>query len=159
MATSKLKSASAGRGAAAKRKLDETALANCRRILNGGMAKSLGLRMTRITPRKLVGEMKVLPRHTNFNGGINGGAIMAFADLIGAMGAALHRPPGYRGGTIESKTNFLAQGKGATMTGECVPLHVGRTTSVWQTTVKNADGRPIAVVTQTQVALPADAGV
>jgi acyl-coenzyme A thioesterase PaaI-like protein len=37
----------------------------------------------------------------------------------------------------------------------CVPLHIGRTTSVWQTTITNADGRKVAMVTQTQMALPA----
>jgi acyl-coenzyme A thioesterase PaaI-like protein len=35
-----------------------------------------------------------------------------------------------------------------------VPLHIGRTTSVWQTTVKNDDGALVAVVTQTQIQLP-----
>ena len=34
---------------------------------------------------------------------------MAFADALGAVGAVANRPPGYRGGTIESKTNFFAQ--------------------------------------------------
>jgi acyl-coenzyme A thioesterase PaaI-like protein len=38
-----------------------------------------------------------------------------------------------------------------------VPLHVGRTTSVWQTTIKNKDGRMVAIVTQTQISVPAAA--
>jgi acyl-coenzyme A thioesterase PaaI-like protein len=40
-----------------------------------------------------------------------------------------------------------------TVTGECVPFHRGRTTMVWQTTVKSAQGKLVAVVTQTQLLL------
>jgi uncharacterized protein (TIGR00369 family) len=82
---------------------------------------------------------------------------MAFADQLGAVGAAMHRPAGYRGGTLESKTNFFSSGVGPVMYAVCVPLHIGRTTSVWQTTITNADGRKVAMVTQTQMALPARA--
>jgi hypothetical protein len=36
-----------------------------------------------------------------------------------------------------------------------IPLHIGRTTSVWQTTISNADGAMVAMVTQTQISVPA----
>jgi 1,4-dihydroxy-2-naphthoyl-CoA hydrolase len=133
---------------------DSAAAANCLRILRGGMAKSLGLRLTELKPNFLTAQMKLLPRHLNHNGRVNGGAIMAFADLLGAIGASLHRPAGWRGGTLESKTNFFASGQGPYIAGICTPLHIGRTTSVWQTTVQNSDGRTIAIVTQTQMSLP-----
>ena len=125
------------------------------RVLQGGMPKALGVRVTSITPKKVTAEMKITPMHLNLNGGVNGGAIMAFADALGAVGAGANRPPNYRGGTIESKTNFFARGTGPVLSAVCVPLHVGRTTSVWQTTVKNADGRTVAIVTQTQISVPA----
>ncbi len=137
-----------------KGKPSAVGIENANRILSGGMAQSLGLRYTTLKLEKVVGEMPVLPRHLNYTGRINGGAIMAFADLLGAAGAALHRPPGYKGGTLESKTNFFTSGAGPVMVGTCVPLHIGRTTSVWQTTVTGADGKVFAIVTQTQVALP-----
>jgi 1,4-dihydroxy-2-naphthoyl-CoA hydrolase len=92
--------------------------------------------------------------HTNVNGRVNGGAIMAFADALGAVGAVANRPPGYRGGTIESKTNFFAAGVGPLLLAVSVPLHIGRTTSVWQTTITNVDGAMVAMVTQTQIAVP-----
>ena len=126
-------------------------------VLKGGMPKALGIRVTSLTRRKVIGEMKITPTHLNQNGRVNGGAIMAFADLLGAAGAVAHRPPGYRGGTIESKTNFFASGKGPVLKGISVPLHVGRTTSVWQTTITNGDGSMVAMVTQTQISVPASA--
>jgi 1,4-dihydroxy-2-naphthoyl-CoA hydrolase len=135
--------------------IDAEGAANALRILRGGMAKSLGLRLTEVKPNILTAQMKLQARHLNHNGRVNGGAIMAFADLLGAVGASLHRPAGHRGGTLESKTNFFAAGLGPHITGICTPLHIGRTTSVWQTTVQNSEGRTIAIVTQTQMSLPA----
>ena len=38
-----------------------------------------------------------------------------------------------------------------------IPLHIGRTTMVWQTTIRNADGSVAAIVTQTQIVIPARA--
>jgi uncharacterized protein (TIGR00369 family) len=138
-------------------RLDRVAADYCRRILSGGMARTLAFEITQLTPRKITARMQLMPRHMNHNGRINGGAIMAFADLLGALGAAMHRPAGYRGGTLESKTNFFVSGSGDAIVAVCVPLHVGRTTSVWQTTVSDNSGIRIAMVTQTQMALPARA--
>lgn len=135
-------------------RLDSLAITNCERILKGGMSRSLGFRITSVTPKKLTAKMQLKPRHLNSNGRVNGGAIMAFADQLGAVGAAMHRPAGYRGGTLESKTNFFTAGAGSVLHAVCVPLHIGRTTSVWQTTITDDDGRRIAIVTQTQMALP-----
>ncbi|MDB5927693.1 MAG: PaaI family thioesterase [Betaproteobacteria bacterium] len=126
-------------------------------VLKGGMPQALGMRVTSLTRKKVTGEMHITRLHCNWNGRVNGGAIMAFADALGAVGAVANRPPGYRGGTIESKTNFFAAGQGPTLLAVSVPLHVGRTTSVWQTTIKNKDGRMVAIVTQTQISVPAAA--
>ena len=131
-----------------------TAVPDVTRVLQGGMPLALGVRITSITRQKVIGEMPVAKIHMNLNGRVNGGAIMSFGDVLGAAGAVANRPPGYRGGTIESKTNFFAGGKGPLLTGVSVALHVGRTTSVWQTTIKNADGRMVAIVTQTQISVP-----
>ena len=123
--------------------------------LQGGMPKALGIRVTSLSRRKVTAKMPITPMHMNRNGRVNGGAIMAFADVLGAVGASANRPHGYRGGTIESKTNFFTAGLGPVLSAVSVPLHVGRTTSVWQTTITNADGSMVAMVTQTQIQVPA----
>ncbi|HZZ37275.1 MAG TPA: PaaI family thioesterase [Caulobacteraceae bacterium] len=85
---------------------------------------------------------------------LHGGAIMAFADSLGAIGASLNLRPGQGTTTIESKTNFLGAARvGQTITAETTPLHVGRRSSVWTTRVTNPEGRLLAVVTQTQMVL------
>ena len=89
-------------------------------------------------------------------GVLHGGAVMAFADTLGAVGSVLNLPPGASTTTIESKTNFLSAGKsGTTIEGDCTPLHRGRRTMVWQTRIVAPDGKVIALVTQTQAVLEA----
>ncbi len=85
---------------------------------------------------------------------MHGGAIMAFADTLGAIGAFLNLPEGALTTTIESKTNFIGAAKeGSTVLAEATPLHIGRRSSVWQTRLTREDGSLIAVVTQTQMIL------
>jgi len=59
--------------------------------------------------------------------------------------------------TLESKTNFIGPAMaGPTVRAECVAIHRGRRTMVWQTRVTSEDGKLLAVVTQTQMVLPAE---
>lgn len=91
------------------------------------------------------------------SGGIlHGGAIMAFADALGAIGGFLNLAPGARTTTLESKTNFLGAARvGTTVEGEATPLHVGRRSSVWQTRITSEEGRLLALVVQTQMTVEA----
>jgi len=87
---------------------------------------------------------------------LHGGAYMAFADALGAVGGFLNLPDGARTTTLESKTNFLGSAKvGTTVEGETTPLHIGRRSSVWQTRITNADGKLLALVLQTQMTVEA----
>ena len=83
---------------------------------------------------------------------LHGGAIMALADTLGAVATVLNLNAGAGTTTIESKTNFLAPAPaGTTVEAECTPIHRGKRTMVWQTRVSTAEGRLVAVVTQTQL--------
>jgi 1,4-dihydroxy-2-naphthoyl-CoA hydrolase len=87
-------------------------------------------------------------------GVLHGGAIMAFADTLGAYGTFINLPPGARTTTLESKTNFFTAGRsGTVVVGESIPLHQGRSTMVWKTTISNPDEKLVALVTQTQIVL------
>ena len=83
---------------------------------------------------------------------------MAFADTLGAVGTILNLAAGKRTTTTDSSTKFIAGARIDTVvTGECLALHRGRTTMVWQTSIRNADGKLCAVVTQTQLVLDGSA--
>ena len=125
-------------------------------VTQGGMARNLGIRLISVTKKKVIAEMPVKPRHLNRSKRVNGGALMAFADARGATGTVANLPPGHRTTTLESKTNFFAAGVGPVLKAVSKPLHIGRTTMVWQTTIRNPDERLVAVVTQTQMVLPGE---
>jgi uncharacterized protein (TIGR00369 family) len=87
---------------------------------------------------------------------MHGGAIMALADTLGAAGTILNLPEGASTTTLESKTNFIAGAPlGTRLVGEAVPVHRSRRTQVWTTRITTAEGRLVAIVTQTQMALEA----
>jgi uncharacterized protein (TIGR00369 family) len=114
----------------------------------------MGVRVTEATPERIVATMQVRPDMCTIGRNLHGGAYMAFADTMGALGTFLNLPPGGRTTTIESKTNFLgAAPSGSVVSGESVPLHRGKTTMVWQTRISNEAGKLIAVVIQTQIVL------
>ena len=121
-------------------------------------AELLGIRILSATPDRLTAEMVVRENLCTQPPVLHGGAVMAFADSLGAYATMLNLPEGANTTTIESKTNFLAPAPaGTTVTGECVPLHRGRRTMVWQTRITNPEGRLLAIVTQTQMVLEAPA--
>src|SRR5579863_7641237 len=85
---------------------------------------------------------------------IHGGALMAFADTLGAAATGLNLPAGAATTTLESKTNFLSAGPvGTTLVATATPIHRGRRTQVWQTRIETSEGKLVAIVTQTQMVL------
>jgi 1,4-dihydroxy-2-naphthoyl-CoA hydrolase len=117
-------------------------------------AELLGLRIVSAAPERVEATLQVREDLCTRPAVLHGGAVMAFADTLGAIATVANLPPGAGTTTIESKTNFFAPiPVGETAYGECTPLHRGRTTMVWQTRVSRADGRLAAVVTQTQLVL------
>jgi uncharacterized protein (TIGR00369 family) len=121
-------------------------------------AELLGIRILSAAPERLTAEMVVRENLCTLPAVLHGGAVMAFADSLGAYATLLNLPEGASTTTIESKTNFLAPAPaGTTVTGECAPLHRGRRTMVWQTRITNGQGRLLAIVTQTQMVLEAPA--
>src|SRR5436190_23341878 len=122
-------------------------------------AELMGIEFTEAAPDRVVGAMTVRAELCTRPAVLHGGAVMAFADTLGAAGTILNLPaigPNGSAGTttIESKTNFIAAApEGTRVTGEATPLHRGRRTMVWQTRVTTAEGRLVALVTQTQLVL------
>ena len=114
----------------------------------------MGVRVIELAQDRVAGEMLVRPELCTTGGILHGGAYMAFADTLGAVGTVLNMPEGKRTTTTDSSTKFIGGAPvNSTVTGECVALHRGRTTMVWQTSVRSAQGKLCAVVTQTQLIL------
>ena len=117
-------------------------------------AQTLGFRLVSFTQDEVVGEVVVTEELANRNGVMHGGAIMAMADNLGGTATSINLRPGKTTTTIESKTNFMRPIRiGDTATGRSVPLHRGRTTMIWQTTITRGDGKVAAIVFQTQMVM------
>jgi 1,4-dihydroxy-2-naphthoyl-CoA hydrolase len=115
-------------------------------------ATLLGIEIVSAELERIVGELTVRDELCTRPAVLHGGAIMAFADTLGALGTLANLGGGARTATIESKTNFIgAAAAGSRVIGESTPLHRGQRTMVWQTRVTTADGKLVAVVTQTQL--------
>jgi uncharacterized protein (TIGR00369 family) len=114
----------------------------------------MGVEIVSVEPSRVMARLVVRPDLCTSGHILHGGAVMAFADTLGAIGAVLNLPAGAGTTTVESKTNFFASAKeGETVTAETTPLHIGRRTSVWQTRLSRSDGKLVALVTQTQLVL------
>ena len=117
-------------------------------------AQYLGLKMTSLSPERVTAELPAREEFNNRFGIMHGGAIMALADNLGGTATSANLKPGQSTTTIESKTNFFAAIPiGDVAYAECVALHRGRSTMVWQTRITRGDGRLCALVTQTQMVL------
>ena len=117
-------------------------------------AQFLGIKMTHISLERVTAELFVKDELNNRFGIMHGGAIMALADNVGDTATTANLKEGQTTTTIESKTNFFAAIPiGDTAKAECIALHRGRTTMVWQTRITRNDGRLCAMVTQTQMVL------
>ncbi len=118
-------------------------------------AKLMGVEVLESSKDGVKGRLLVREDLCTAGGILHGGAIMAFADSLGAIAGFLALPEGAAGTTtLESKTNFLGGAKAGThVIGTTTPVHRGRRTSVWQTKIETEDGKPVALVIQTQMAL------
>ena len=119
-------------------------------------AKLLGIEITGAEADRVTAELIVRDELCTIPAVAHGGVYMAFADTLGAVATILNLPEGAHTTTVESKTNFLAAAPAGTkISAETTPVHKGRTTMVWQTRIINEKGRLAALVTQTQLVLPA----
>ena len=123
--------------------------------MNMPFARLKGVTFIEAGKDRVVARMLVRPDLCTLNHTIHGGAIMAFADSVGAAATVINLPEDAKGTTtIESKTNFIGGAKeGTTITATATPVHRGRRTQVWQTRIETAEGKLVAVVTQTQMVL------
>jgi uncharacterized protein (TIGR00369 family) len=113
----------------------------------------LGIAVVSATPGEVKGTLAWRDELCTTAGVIHGGALMSLADSLGAVCAFLNLPDGAMTSTIESKTNFFRPVTAGAVHGTTTPLHVGRTTIVVQTDLRDDAGKRVALVTQTQAVM------
>jgi len=125
------------------------------RAMKMPFAELKGITFVEADRDRVVARMLVRPDLCTLHHTLHGGAIMAFADSVGAAATVINLPDEAKGTTtIESKTNFIGGAReGATVIATTTAVHRGRRTQVWQTRLETEDGKLVAIVTQTQMVL------
>ena len=118
-------------------------------------AQLLGIEFLSAEGDSLVARMLIRPELCTIGGIAHGGAIMSFADTLGAAAAFINLPADANGtATVESKTNFITPAPaGSTVIGRTSMVHRGKRTQVWQTLVATEQEKLVALIVQTQMNL------
>ncbi|WP_245598154.1 PaaI family thioesterase [Ottowia thiooxydans] len=129
-------------------------LSDVQHILDPLFPGLMGVRLIEATGERVLAELTVRSDLCTAGGILHGGAYMAFADTLGAVGTFMNLGKGQTTTTTDSSTKFIGAAKlNSVVTGEAIALHRGRTTQVWQTSIRSAEGKLCALVTQTQLVL------
>lgn len=119
-------------------------------------ARLMGVRFTEVGPERVVAELPVREDLCTRPAVAHGGALMAFADTVGAVATVANLAEGDGTTTIESKTNFVGPAPvGTLLVATATPVHRGGRTQVWQTRIEAGEGRLVALTSQTQLVLRA----
>jgi len=131
--------------------------ATLEKFLNRGAGRLpalIGVRFTEIAENRIAGELLIRDELLAPNGYLHAATVIALADTACGYGCILSLPEGGVGfTTIELKTNFLRSVRAGVITCEAKLVHGGRTTQIWDATVSDPDGRPMALFRCTQLVL------
>jgi 1,4-dihydroxy-2-naphthoyl-CoA hydrolase len=114
----------------------------------------IGVEIESVEDGVVRGRMELGDHHLAPNGYLHAAAVIGLADTACGYGSILSLPEGGIGfTTIELKTNFLRSVREGTITCEATLVHGGRTTQIWDATVRDPDGRAMALFRCTQLVL------
>jgi uncharacterized protein (TIGR00369 family) len=121
----------------------------------GKLPGHLGIVFTQANESELRAELAIKETHMAPNGYLHAGTIVTLADTCAGYGCRVNLPPGATGfTTIELKANHLGTAREGTIVASAKPVHLGKTTQVWDTIVTHRDsGKTIALFRCTQMIL------
>ncbi len=119
----------------------------------GTLMQALGITFTELGEGFLRATMPVDARTHQPYGLLHGGASVALAETLGSSAGML-----MAGGNavvgLEINANHLRAVRSGTVTGTARPLHLGRSTQVWEIHIEDDAGRPVCVSRITLAVLP-----
>jgi len=120
-----------------------------------GLPALLGLEVVGVADGDVQMRVSIEPRMLAPNGYLHAATVIALADTACGFACMAHLPDGAENfTTIELKTNFLGTATAGSLLARARPVHLGRTTQVWDATVSHVEsGRAIAVFRCTQLVL------
>lgn len=116
-------------------------------------AAHLGIEFLEVGPDFVKARVPVDARTCQPYGILHGGVSVVLAETLGSCGAACACPPGTRVVGLEVNANHLRATTSGWVTGVARPIHVGRTTQVWQIDLSDEAGRRTCVARLTMAVL------
>jgi uncharacterized protein (TIGR00369 family) len=132
----------------------EVSLEQLQEIGASGFPGLLGIEFDQPGDGVMRARLAIAEKHMAPNGFLHAGTVVGLADSACGYGCILNLPEDATGfTTIELKTNFLRSAREGTIECEARLVHGGRTTQLWDATVTDPDGRPMALFRCTQLVL------
>ncbi|HMO59318.1 MAG TPA: hotdog fold thioesterase [Roseiflexaceae bacterium] len=100
-------------------------------MLLRGLANLLGMALVEATPERVVATMPITPQHQQPFGFLHGGASVALAESVASIGGI--------------NANHVRPRRSGLLTAIGVPLHVGRTTQIWEVRISDSDEKLVCV--------------
>jgi uncharacterized protein (TIGR00369 family) len=123
-------------------------------VTAGTLPGLLGIQVVAVKDGRVELRLPLRPDLLAPNGYLHAGTVVALADTACGYGCFAFLPEGGTGfTTIELKTNFLGTAREGTLVCEALRVHGGRTTQVWDATVRDARGKTLALFRCTQLIL------
>jgi 1,4-dihydroxy-2-naphthoyl-CoA hydrolase len=120
----------------------------------GTMMQAIGIRITEIGDDFLAGTMPVDERTRQPYGILHGGASVALAETLGSTAAVLCCEDGTAAVGLDINANHLRAVREGTVTGIARPIHIGRSTHVWEIRIANEAGEPTCIARLTMAIVP-----
>ncbi len=131
----------------------EEIVARANQRIQGTFAGVLGMEFTHLAPDRVEATLKVRQDHKQPWGIVHGGAVMTLADTVAGAGAYMNLGEGQETVTVELKINLIGAVRDGTIRAEALPIHRGRTTTIWETRITDETARLIAVSLSTHLVL------
>ncbi|MBS0568843.1 MAG: hotdog fold thioesterase [Proteobacteria bacterium] len=132
-------------------------LAQIRQANQKTLINTIGIEITEIGEDFVRGTMPVDARTHQPYGILHGGASIALAETLGSYAAMLSCDPQFRAVGIDINANHVRAVASGIVTGTARPLHVGRSTQVWEIRIEDETGRLVCISRLTTAVVPKQA--
>ncbi len=110
-----------------------------------GWDKEMGIRILTAGPDEVTCEWEIAPKHHQAYGIVHGGVHCGVIETLASIGAALVASPrGQRVVGLENSTSFVRAVRSGKLRARATPVTRGRTTQVWEASVRDEQGRLVA---------------
>ncbi len=123
-------------------------------IIDKTIVGHMGIEFTKFGPDFICATMPVDHRTVQPMGILHGGASVVLAETLGSVASFLALDSDHYSVGLEISANHLKQVRTGRVTGTVRPVHLGRTTHVWDITIENAAGEKVCVSRLTMAVMP-----